>query len=154
VILDATPEGGDTGRSVSQENVEPVHVGFEAFARGDMEAVLRVCDEEIVITQPSEMPDAGPTLRGHAGVLEAIAAWPEQWDDYRVEIRRTVDIEDHVVATVHQTGRRKSTGIPVETEAAMVFAIRQGKIAEWRIFMREDEALEAVRLRESRRVRS
>jgi ketosteroid isomerase-like protein len=147
-ILDAIPERGDTGRAMSQENVELVHAGFEAFARGDIEAVLRLCDEDIVITQPSEMPDAGPFLRGHAGVLETIAAWPEQWDDYRIEIRRTVEIEDYVVATVHQTGRGKSTGIPVETEATMVFAIRQGKIAEWRIFLQEDEALEAVGLRE------
>jgi ketosteroid isomerase-like protein len=125
-----------------------VRAGFEAFARGDIESVLRLCDEDILVMQPVEMPGAAPLLRGHAGVLENIAEWPEQWDDYRIEILRAVDIEEHVVVTVHQTGRGKSTGIPVETEATMVFAIRQGKIAEWRIFLQEDEALEAVGLRE------
>lgn len=133
---------------MSPENVEIVRAGFDAFSRGDLESVLRLCDEDILVVQPSEMPGAAPLLRGHAGVLEAIAAWPEEWDDYRIEIRRTIDVADCVVATVDQSGRGKSTGIPVETEATMVFAIRQGKIAEWRIFMQEQEALEFVGLRE------
>jgi hypothetical protein len=81
-------------------------------------------------------------------VLETFAAWPEQWDDYRIEILRTADFEDRVDATVHQTGRGKSTGIPVEIQTTMVFALRHGKIAEWSIFLHEDEALEAVGLRE------
>jgi ketosteroid isomerase-like protein len=133
---------------MSHENTELVRAGFEAFGRGDIESVLRLCDEHILVMQPLEMPGAAPFLRGHAGVLEAIAEWPEQWDDYRIEILRAVDTGDYVVATVHQTGRGKSTGIPVEIQNTMVFGIRQGKIAEWRIFMRENEALEAVGLRQ------
>jgi uncharacterized protein len=132
---------------MSHENIELVRAGFEAFARGDIESVLRLCDEDILVMQPLEMPGAAPLLREHAGVLEAFAEWPEQWDEYRIEILRAVDTGDHVV-TVHQTGRGKSTGIPVEIQNAMVFAIRQGKLAEWRIFMQEDEALDAVGLRE------
>jgi ketosteroid isomerase-like protein len=135
---------------MSQDNVGLVRAGFEAFAQGDIEAVLRLCDEDILVTQPSEMPDAAPLPRGHAGVLENIAAWPQQFDDYRIEILRTVETSDHVVATVHQTGRGKATGIPVETQATMVFAIREGKIAEWRVFLEEDEAFDAVGLRKSR----
>jgi ketosteroid isomerase-like protein len=133
---------------MSQQTVDLVRGGFEAFARGDIESVLRLCDEDILVTHPFEIPDVAPVMRGHAGVLESIAAWPEQWDDYRLEILKTVDIEKHVVATVHQTGRGKSTGIPVELQCLMVFTIRQGKIAEWRIFLHEDEALEALGLRE------
>jgi uncharacterized protein len=133
---------------MSQENIDVVRAGFEAFARGDIESVLRLCDEDIVVNEPAEMPDMPPLHRGHAGVLETLAAWPEQWDDYRIEVLRAVDIDDRVVATLHQTGRGKSTGIPVELQTAMVFTVRDGKIAEWSIFLREDEALEAVGLRE------
>jgi uncharacterized protein len=133
---------------MSQQNIDVVRAGFEAFARGDIEAVLRLCDEDIVVNEPAEMLDTPPRHRGHSGVLETFAAWPEQWDDYRIEILRTVDIEDRVVATLHQTGRGKSTGIPVELQTAMVFTVRDGKIAEWSIFLHEEQALEAVGLRE------
>jgi ketosteroid isomerase-like protein len=37
---------------MTQENVEVVRAAFEAFAQDDIEAVLRLCDESIVITQP------------------------------------------------------------------------------------------------------
>src|SRR5215212_7661492 len=72
---------------MSQENVEIIRNAFDAFSRGDIEAVLAVCDENIVVRQPRELPGVAPEQHGHAGVLEAFAIWPEQWDDYYIEIR-------------------------------------------------------------------
>ena len=65
------------------ENIEIVRDAFAAFDRGDMDGVLRLCDEDIVITQPRELPGVSHEQRGHRGVLEAFAIWPEQWDGYR-----------------------------------------------------------------------
>src|SRR5205814_2032065 len=75
----------DTARAMSQENVEIVRAAFDAYFRGDMETLLGLMDPEIVVMQPPEVPD-GTTFHGHAGVMEAIAAWPEQWDDYQLGI--------------------------------------------------------------------
>jgi ketosteroid isomerase-like protein len=41
---------------MSEENVEIVRSAFAASDRGDMEGILRLCDEDIVITQPPELP--------------------------------------------------------------------------------------------------
>jgi hypothetical protein len=68
---------------MSEENVEIVRNAFAAFERGDIEGLLRLCDEDIVITQPPDLPGVSPEQRGHRGVLEALAIWPEQWDEYR-----------------------------------------------------------------------
>ena len=133
---------------MSQENVEIVRGAFDAFGRGDTEAVLRLCDESIVITQPPELPDASPQQHGHSGVLEAFSIWPEQWDDYRIEILRTVDRGDSVFVTTQTHGRGKQSGVQVEMQIAFVFTVRNEKIVEMRIFMREDQALEAARLPE------
>ena len=133
---------------MSQENVEIVRAAFDAFERGDMEGVLRLCDDDIEITQPAELPGVSRHQHGHAGVLEAFAIWPEQWDDFRIEMVRVDDIGDHVMVTTRQRGRGKDSGAEVETYFTFLFSIRAGKIAEWRIFMREAEALEAARLRE------
>ena len=87
---------------MSQENVEVVRQAFDAVGRGDIDGVLRVCDEEIVITQPSELPDASSLRQyGHDGVLEAFAIWPEQWDDYRVgDVRVLADSADDVIVAI------------------------------------------------------
>jgi ketosteroid isomerase-like protein len=129
---------------MSQENVELVRAAFRAFEKGDFEGVLRLCDESIEITQPPELPDVSPRQHGHAGVLEAFAIWPEQWDDYRVEILRITDVSDQVVVTTVQSGRGKDSGAPVEAVFAFLFSIRGGRITEWRMFMQEAEALEGL----------
>jgi ketosteroid isomerase-like protein len=133
---------------MSQENVELVRNAFDAFTRGDIEGVLRVCDENIVITQPPELPGASPQQRGHGGVLEAFSIWPEQWDDYYIEILRTADSGDYVVVTARTGGRGKQSGVEVKMEFAFVFTVRDEKIVDMQIFIREDQALEAAGLSE------
>jgi ketosteroid isomerase-like protein len=133
---------------MSQENVEVVRDAFDAFSRDDIEGVLRLCDENIVVTQPPELPGVSPQQHGHSGVLEAFEIWPEQWDDYRIEILRMADHGDRVLVTTRQGGRGKQSGIQVEMEIMFVFTVRDAKIAEMKIFMREDQALEAAGLRE------
>jgi ketosteroid isomerase-like protein len=61
---------------MSQENVEIVEAAFAAFEQGDMQGILRLCDENIVITQSAELPGVSRHQYGHAGVLEAFAIWP------------------------------------------------------------------------------
>jgi ketosteroid isomerase-like protein len=133
---------------MSQENVEVVRAAFQAFDKGDMEGVLRFCDEHIEITQAAELPGVSRHQHGHAGVLEAFAIWPEQWDDYRIEIVRLADMGDHVMVTTLNRGRGKGSGVQVEMPFTFLFSVRGGKIVEWRLFMREEQALEAVGLRE------
>jgi ketosteroid isomerase-like protein len=134
---------------MSQENVEVVQSAFAGFIRGDTDAVLRLCAEDIVITQPPELPGASPHQYGHSGVLDAFAIWPEQWDDYRIESPRFVaDPGDHVIVAARTAGRGKQSGAEVEMEFAFVFTVREGKIAELQIFVGEDQAFEAAGLRE------
>ena len=134
---------------MSQENVEIVRTAFAAFDRGDIDAVLRLCAEDIVITQPPELPDASPEQRGHRGVLEAFAIWPEQWEDYRIEILRIAPAPaDRVIVTTRTRGRGRQSGVEVDMEFSFVFTIRDARIREMRIYVREDDALEAAGLSE------
>jgi ketosteroid isomerase-like protein len=131
---------------VSEENVEIVRAAFDAFERDDVNSYLSLCDPEIEITQAADVLGAPQHQRGHAGVLEAIAVWPEQWDDYRIEVISMTDLGDQVMVKQMARGRGKGTGIPVEMLFTFLFSVRAGKITKWRIFTREDEALKAVGL--------
>jgi ketosteroid isomerase-like protein len=132
---------------MSEENVAVVRRAFDAYTRGDIDGVLRLCADDILITQPQEVPGVAPQQRGHQGVLEAFGIWPEQWDDFRVEIKQVLaDPGDSVVVTTRQTGRGKQSGVEVEAEFTFVFAIRDKQIAEWRIFVHESEGLAAAGL--------
>jgi ketosteroid isomerase-like protein len=132
---------------MSEENVDIIRRAFAAYTAGDIDGVLQLCSEDIVITQAPEVPGVPQKLTGHDGVLEAFGLWPQQWDDYRVQIERVVaDPGEYVVVATRQSGRGKQSGVAVEAEFAFLFAVRDGKIAEWRIFVRERQALAAVGL--------
>jgi uncharacterized protein len=132
---------------MSQENVAIIRRAFDAYTAGDIEKVLTLCDQDIVITQAPEVPGVPPQQRGHDGVLEAFGLWPEQWDDFRIEILRVVaDPGDHVVVVTRQSGRGKQSGVEVVGEFTFAFAVRDGKITEWRIFVDEAQAMAALDL--------
>jgi uncharacterized protein len=132
---------------LSERNVELVRSAFDAYWRGDMDAVLALCAEDILITQAPEVTATGvaPEQHGHEGVLEAFGIWPNQWDDFQIEIQRIVsDPGDYVVVATRQHGRGKQSGVEVEAEFFFTFAVRDGLIAEWRIFVDEGQAVAAA----------
>src|SRR5215216_2670315 len=123
-----------------QENVEIIREAFTAFEQGDIEAVLRSFDEDVVITQPAEVPGIDPQQRGRRGVLEAFAIWPEQWDDFGIEVLGvTAAPADKVMANVRTLGRGKQSGVEVDMEFSFVFTLRDEKIVEWQLFLQEDQ---------------
>jgi ketosteroid isomerase-like protein len=132
---------------MSQENVEIVKAGFDAWSRRDIASMLDLIDPEVVVEQPPNMPDA-TTGHGRAGVMAAIAAWPEQWADYQIDIAQIVDAGDHVVVRTHQQGRGRGSGVEVADDIWFVFGFRNGKVAEWRMFGAERDALDVVGLSE------
>jgi len=134
---------------MSEKNVAIVRRGFDAYSGGDIDAVLRLCAEDIVVTQAPEVPGVSPQQHGHEGVLEAFGFWPEQWDDFEIEIQRIVaDPGDFVVVATRQRGRGQQSGVEVEANFTFVFTVRHGKITEWRIFVHESDALVAAGLGE------
>ena len=127
--------------------MEVVRRAFDAYWRGDMDGVLALCADDILITQAAEVVATGVPAEqhGHDGVLEAFGIWPNQWDDFEVEIQRIVaDPGDHVVVHTLQRGRGRQSRVEVEAEFFFTFAVRDGLIAEWRIFVDEAEALAAT----------
>jgi ketosteroid isomerase-like protein len=133
---------------MSRQNVDIVRAAFQAFEQGDMDRVLNLCDENIEITQAVELIDAPRHQHGHAGVIEAFGIWPDLWDDYSVEIVRVADLADQVMVATVNRGRGKDSGVPVEMPFTFLFSLRAGKIAEWRLFMHEEQALKAMGLAE------
>ena len=132
---------------MSRENVEVVEAAYREWLGGDVEAALARFSPEVEVIQPAEQVD-GRTYRGHDGVLQAMASWIGQWDDYRFEVRRVVDADPHVVVTGYQRGRGKGSGVEVGTEFASVHTMEDGKVTRWQMFFSEWEALEAAGVRE------
>src|SRR5262245_59081070 len=94
-----------------ERNLARVRTGFDAFNRGDFEAVLAVLDADVEIVASRELMNSG-TFHGHAGYREWLAQWLEAWEGFEPQIERIEPIgERHVVAGVRQRARGRESGI-------------------------------------------
>jgi ketosteroid isomerase-like protein len=88
---------------MSQENVEIVRRGHEAFQRGDLTAMLELVDPEIVSYVAAPLADPAE-YHGPDGVFEMFANWTVGFDDYAQEAEEYLEAGDHVIARVYQHG--------------------------------------------------
>jgi ketosteroid isomerase-like protein len=66
---------------------------------------------------------------GIEGAMRIRNGWLEAWDEMHVDLEQVVEEGDTIVASVHVTGRGKSSGIEVDTRIHLLFKNRDGKIA-------------------------
>jgi len=131
---------------MSQENVEIVRRGYEAYARGDVAVMLADVDQAMITHR--EEPD-GATFNGRDGLLQAIAEWVEDFDEFAATAEELIDANDRqVVVHVHQTATGSQSGAPIEGDFWFVHTLRDSKVIRLDMFASKGSALEAAGLAE------
>ena len=131
---------------MSQENVKLFHQVFDAFNRRDLDAVLALMDDDVEGFPRIAAIEGG--YHGHEGMR---SWWRDLFDafpNFTVEVGEVRDLGDLTVAAVHLRGQGASGDTPTETMVWNVIRSRRGKCIWWRNFTTQEEALEAVGLRE------
>ena len=131
---------------MSQENMEIVRRGYEAYAGGDVAAMLADLDPEM--TTYREEPD-GATFHGPDGFLQAIAEWVEDFDEFVATAEELIDANDHqVIVRVHQTATGAQSGAAIEGDFWFVHTLSDSKVTRLDMLTTKEKALEAAGLRE------
>jgi ketosteroid isomerase-like protein len=135
---------------MSREDVETVQRAWEAWERGDMEALFRFYDPEIEWDQ-SRYGGFGfdPVYKGHKGVRKFFREWLSSFDDYWARPDEFIDAGDCVLVRVTQGGRGKDSGVPVEMPSyQQLYRLRDGRAVRIEVYRDEHDALEAAGLGE------
>ena len=132
---------------MSQENVELVRAGYEAWNRGDITWALKHLDPQVELRDPPDAPDA-QVWHGHEGYRRQLEQFMAAWEDASLEPEEIVDAGDKVLVRVRYWGRAKDEGIEVHAQVFHVFTIRDGRGISIEVFGDEAQALEAVGTRE------
>ncbi len=133
---------------MSQENVEVLRRGYEAFNRGDRDAAMSLMDPGIeVYPDPAALggEDRG-VWHGREGYLAFIKNWMEPWEEYRVEPREFIDAGDRVLVFTDNFGRRPGSGFEVKLEIAQLWTIRDRAAVRVQFYLDRGKALEAAGL--------
>jgi ketosteroid isomerase-like protein len=83
---------------------------------------------------------------GPEGFIAAWGEWTSPFEEYRIEVERTIDAGDNLVDFVRQTAVTTRGGVPVETRGAGVWTFRDGRLAKAEFHLDRERALEAAGL--------
>jgi ketosteroid isomerase-like protein len=134
---------------MSQENVEIVRGGYEAFARGDVDSVLDGLDPE-VDWHPAIGPLVGvESVRGREAMRRFLTRdLFDGFDQFRAEPFSFEDLGDFVLVMGRYIGRGESSGIEMDQRVATLYELRDGKTVTMRDYATREEALKAAGLSE------
>jgi uncharacterized protein len=124
---------------MSEENVEIVRRGFEAFNRGDLDAFLENSTDDIDYRAAEGAPDDHGPIQGKDALRAFMQDWLDTFDDFTAE---------PVIVVVRVSGRAKLSGVETDLTYAELWTLRDGKVAWGRQYWTRDEALEAAGLSE------
>jgi uncharacterized protein len=133
---------------MSQENVELVRRGYEAYNRGDLDGAVSDFASDCRYIAAGTIPDRTGVFRGREGYKEFIGWLRSEFDDARAEIDELIDAGDTVVIGSTLCGRGKQSGAEAKFTFWQVWTIQDGKFARGQGFASRAEALEAAGLRE------
>ena len=139
---------------MSQENVELVRRGYDAWNREDLDAFLSVVHPDAK-WRGDGAEDLFIGVRtayyGHAGVREWWDAVHEPWDYFKSHVQRTFVGGDKVVTVVRFEAKGKQSGAEVELPfLTNVFELKDGLVVEFNNYYSLEEALDAAGLKPER----
>jgi uncharacterized protein len=132
---------------MSEENVENVRRGIDAWNRDDLDEWLAGFALEAELHTTGRFPDQG-VYRGRAGLERYWAEIHEAAEEMSVTVTDMRAIGDKVFQAVTARGRGKRSGVPIEQPIWFVTTLRDGLAVRVENYVDRAEALEAAGLRE------
>jgi ketosteroid isomerase-like protein len=118
-----------------------VRRGYEAWNRGDIEAVLAFLDPEIEWEGYTHIPESG-TLAGRDEVKTWLRRFLEAWEELDIEVTDLIENEDQVIALVRFRAIGKGSGVAVDGGVdAHVWTVRGGTAVAVRLHQGTRDAL-------------
>ncbi len=133
---------------MSEENLEILRRGYEAFNRGDPEAMVADIAPTCEYVGTGAVPGFPRVYQGPEGWKEAVSWMWDEFEDAHVEIRELVGTGDQVLASVTLSGRGKQSGVETSLDHWALWTVHDGKIQRGQGFLTKHEALEAAGLSE------
>jgi ketosteroid isomerase-like protein len=128
------------------ENLDLMRRAYDEFIRtGELDPGLYSPDFVWDMSEFRGWPER-QTYPGVEGGRTFLREWREAWDDWTFEVESLHDAGDELVAVVRQSGKSKTSGLPVDMRLAQVWTLRDGKLVRMRMYADPAEAFAAVGL--------
>jgi ketosteroid isomerase-like protein len=110
---------------MSQSPAETISGVYDAFARGDIPALLATIAEDVEWRVPENVPHGGD-FNGRDAVGRFFQGVAENWHDLSVDIDDPVSAGERVLVVARINGRLRSTGEQTGYKSVHVWDLRDG----------------------------
>jgi ketosteroid isomerase-like protein len=133
---------------MSQENLDNLQRMIDDFNARGIDAALTHIHPDLVWLAPPEWLEKS-VYAGHDGIRELAASWGQNFEEYRVELERMVELDDgRALALLHQRGIIKHSRDEVEQAIAYIVDFKEGLVARVQVFFSWAAAFRAAGLPE------
>jgi ketosteroid isomerase-like protein len=127
------------------ENTEVIRELARRWNAGDVDGVLDLYAEDAVMHSGEDWPEQA-SWHGHDGMRANIEEWLATWERADAEIDSIEEYPgDQVIATGAWNARGRLSGVSGKFPIAMLFTMRDGKIATVEWFPDHERAVAAAR---------
>ena len=130
---------------MSQQDVEMLSRGYEAFGSGDTQAVLALLAPDVIVEVHTERPDIGSEVyHGHEGFFANFAELTDVFDDLKVEAGEIEQRGERILVACRVTGRGKGSGVEIVAKIFHVWTLRDGIATRLEIYSDAERAGKAL----------
>lgn len=124
------------------ERAATIRSAYEAYSRGDFEAVLALLDADVEWWPPPDALEPQP-LRGRDAVRDYLA--PNLFDEQRAEAEEIVEEGDRILVVARTKIRGTASGVEIEGTTFHVWTVVDDRAVRFEIYSDRDQALAAMR---------
>ena len=118
--------------------------GFDAFNRGEFDALGELLHEDVVAELPEPFANAD-VYRGLEGFARMLREWSEPWDELTIDVHELIEEGDAVYAPSTQHGRGRGSGVVTSMPTVFLLGFREGRVVFCRLCVTLEEAREHAR---------
>ena len=128
---------------MAQDNVDVVQGAWDAFGRGDIDAVLEAIAPSAETRVPESLPWGG-TYAGPDGFRDFLARLYDSFEVFSATPQKVLGADDNHVVVLAKTKGRTKAGATIEGKVIWIYQLRDGKIADAESFGDTAQLLEAL----------
>jgi ketosteroid isomerase-like protein len=132
---------------MSHENVEALRAVYPAVATGNLSTLLELCDPNVEITEPPEIPDSS-SYCGHDGICAVFEKLQDVFPDMQFAAAEFIANGDRVLASMQWLGTGAGSGASAEVPLFHVWSFEDGRATRIDAFLDRGQALAAAGLEE------
>lgn len=121
--------GGGNHREGDPRQMAEANAAIARRIIHDLEALLETLHADVVWNnRDATPPDHHGEFRGKAEVGRIIREWVTSWEDYRISVEEVIEVGEHVILVVTESGVGKASGAPIENRHCYLWRFRDGLI--------------------------